>query len=92
MPCALPSSTATLLYYVYIVRLSFPERPGPPENLKLLDVWGFNVALEWSPPKDTGNADLKGYTVQKADKKTGVSTGGLGEAQHKGQLGREGLA
>ncbi|XP_066480779.1 myosin-binding protein H [Tiliqua scincoides] len=47
------------------------ERPGPPENLKLVDVWGFNVALEWSPPKDNGNADLKGYTVQKAEKKTG---------------------
>nr|XP_056700581.1 myosin-binding protein H [Euleptes europaea] len=46
------------------------ERPGPPENLKLVDVWGFNVALEWSPPKDNGNADLKGYTIQKADMKT----------------------
>uniref|UniRef100_A0ACB8F5D5 Uncharacterized protein n=1 Tax=Sphaerodactylus townsendi TaxID=933632 RepID=A0ACB8F5D5_9SAUR len=46
------------------------ERPSPPENLKLTDVWGFNVALEWSPPKDNGNADLKGYTVQKADLKT----------------------
>ncbi|XP_015271909.1 PREDICTED: myosin-binding protein H [Gekko japonicus] len=46
------------------------ERPGPPENLKLVDVWGFNVALEWSPPKDNGNADLKGYTVQKSDMKT----------------------
>ncbi|XP_060087085.1 myosin-binding protein H [Heteronotia binoei] len=46
------------------------EKPGPPENLKLVDVWGFNVALEWSPPKDNGNADLSGYTVQKADMKT----------------------
>ncbi|KAJ6651333.1 hypothetical protein lerEdw1_021069 [Lerista edwardsae] len=53
------------------IDLQVIERPGPPENLKLLDVWGFNVALEWSPPKDTGNADLKGYTVQKAEKKTG---------------------
>ncbi|XP_044303421.1 myosin-binding protein H [Varanus komodoensis] len=46
------------------------ERPGPPEDLKLLDVWGFNVALEWKPPKDNGNAELKGYTVQKAELKT----------------------
>ncbi|XP_025022695.1 myosin-binding protein H [Python bivittatus] len=46
------------------------ERPGSPENLKVVDVWGFNVALEWSPPQDKGNADLKGYTVQKADMKT----------------------
>ncbi|XP_061487799.1 myosin-binding protein H, partial [Rhineura floridana] len=53
------------------VDLQVIERPGPPENLKLVDVWGFNVALEWSPPRDNGNADLKGYTVQKADMKTG---------------------
>ncbi|KAJ7331843.1 hypothetical protein JRQ81_014023 [Phrynocephalus forsythii] len=52
------------------IHLQVIERPGPPENLKLLDVWGFNVALEWSAPKDTGNADLTGYTVQKADMKT----------------------
>ncbi|XP_070605047.1 myosin-binding protein H isoform X2 [Erythrolamprus reginae] len=46
------------------------EKPGPPENLKVVDTWGFNVALEWNPPRDKGNADLKGYTVQKADMKT----------------------
>uniref|UniRef100_A0A8C8SDQ6 Myosin-binding protein H n=1 Tax=Pelusios castaneus TaxID=367368 RepID=A0A8C8SDQ6_9SAUR len=47
------------------------EPPGPPENLRLVDVWGFNVALEWSPPKDNGNAELKGYAVQKSDRKSG---------------------
>lgn len=49
------------------------ERPGPPQKLKLVDVWGFNVALEWSPPADNGNSEIKGYTVQKSDKKSGVS-------------------
>ncbi|MBN3283153.1 MYPC1 protein, partial [Polyodon spathula] len=29
-----------------------------------------NVALEWTPPKDNGNAEITGYTIQKADKKT----------------------
>ncbi|XP_043819842.1 myosin-binding protein H isoform X2 [Dromiciops gliroides] len=47
------------------------ERPGPPKSIKLLDVWGFNAALEWTPPGDTGNTELLGYTVQKADQKTG---------------------
>ncbi|XP_067387775.1 myosin-binding protein H isoform X2 [Emydura macquarii macquarii] len=47
------------------------EPPGPPENLRLIDVWGFNVALEWTPPKDNGNAALKGYAVQKSDRKSG---------------------
>uniref|UniRef100_A0A663LNI3 Myosin-binding protein H n=1 Tax=Athene cunicularia TaxID=194338 RepID=A0A663LNI3_ATHCN len=47
------------------------EPPGPPQNLKLVDVWGFNVALEWAPPVDNGNSEIKGYMVQKSDKKSG---------------------
>ncbi|KAM8812456.1 myosin-binding protein H isoform 2-T3 [Rhynchonycteris naso] len=47
------------------------EKPGPPSSIKLLEVWGCNAALEWTPPQDTGNTELLGYTVQKADKKTG---------------------
>lgn len=48
------------------------DLPGPPEVLKIVEVWGFNVALEWKPPKDDGNCEITGYTVQKADKKTMV--------------------
>lgn len=40
--------------------------------MKLVDVWGFNVALEWTPPKDNGNTEITGYTIQKADRKTEV--------------------
>ncbi|KFO75956.1 Myosin-binding protein H, partial [Cuculus canorus] len=47
------------------------EPPGPPQNLKLVDAWGFNVALEWTPPVDNGNSEIKGYVVQKSDKKSG---------------------
>ncbi|XP_033055393.1 myosin-binding protein H isoform X1 [Trachypithecus francoisi] len=47
------------------------EKPGPPSSTRLLDVWGCNAALQWTPPQDTGNTELLGYTVQKADKKTG---------------------
>ncbi|XP_045154116.1 myosin-binding protein H [Echinops telfairi] len=47
------------------------EKPAPPGSIRLLDVWGCNAALEWTPPQDTGNTELLGYTVQKADKKTG---------------------
>uniref|UniRef100_A0ABI7XJQ4 Fibronectin type-III domain-containing protein n=1 Tax=Felis catus TaxID=9685 RepID=A0ABI7XJQ4_FELCA len=49
-----------------------PEKPGPPSSIRLLDVWGYDVALEWTPPQDPGNTELLGYVVQKADKKTGV--------------------
>uniref|UniRef100_A0A8C5LHL9 Myosin-binding protein H-like n=1 Tax=Jaculus jaculus TaxID=51337 RepID=A0A8C5LHL9_JACJA len=48
------------------------ERPGPPRSIKLVDVWGSNATLEWTPPQDTGNTALLGYTVQKADTKSGL--------------------
>uniref|UniRef100_A0A3Q2SQI2 Myosin binding protein Cb n=1 Tax=Fundulus heteroclitus TaxID=8078 RepID=A0A3Q2SQI2_FUNHE len=46
------------------------EKPGPPLNVRVTDVWGFNAALEWEPPKDDGNCEITGYTIQKADMKT----------------------
>ncbi|XP_048450589.1 myosin-binding protein C, slow-type-like, partial [Rhincodon typus] len=46
------------------------EKPGPPMIVKIVDIWDTNVALEWTPPKDDGNASITGYTIQKADKKT----------------------
>ncbi|CAJ1049770.1 myosin-binding protein C%2C cardiac-type [Xyrichtys novacula] len=52
------------------ITLQIVDLPGPPEELKIADVWGFNVALEWKPPKDNGNCDISGYCIQKADKKT----------------------
>ncbi|XP_077090448.1 myosin-binding protein C, slow-type isoform X8 [Siphateles boraxobius] len=46
------------------------DLPGPPQAVKIEEVWGNNVALDWNPPKDSGNAPITGYTIQKADKKT----------------------
>ncbi|XP_069760530.1 myosin-binding protein C, slow-type isoform X2 [Narcine bancroftii] len=46
------------------------EKPGAPSSVKIMDVWDTNVELEWTPPKDDGNAAITGYTIQKADKKT----------------------
>nr|XP_040047819.1 myosin binding protein Ca [Gasterosteus aculeatus aculeatus] len=46
------------------------EKPGPPVAVRVADVWGTNAALEWKPPKDDGNCEIIGYTVQKADMKT----------------------
>ncbi|XP_074231295.1 myosin-binding protein C, slow-type isoform X24 [Camelus bactrianus] len=46
------------------------DRPGPPQVVKIDDVWGENVALSWTPPRDDGNAAITGYTIQKADKKS----------------------
>nr|XP_046160185.1 myosin-binding protein C, fast-type-like isoform X9 [Oncorhynchus gorbuscha] len=52
------------------IHIQIVDKPGPPINVMVTDVWGFNAALEWKPPKDTGNTDIIGYTIQKADKKT----------------------
>uniref|UniRef100_UPI003AB0B3B8 myosin binding protein Ha n=1 Tax=Centroberyx gerrardi TaxID=166262 RepID=UPI003AB0B3B8 len=53
------------------ITLQIVELPGPPASVKLVDTWGFNAALEWTPPTDNGNTEITGYTIQKADKKTG---------------------
>ncbi|XP_041033600.1 myosin-binding protein C, fast-type-like [Carcharodon carcharias] len=52
------------------VKIRVVDKPAPPESLKIVDVWGFNASLEWTPPKDDGNTEIIGYTIQKADKKT----------------------
>ncbi|MEQ2302209.1 Myosin-binding protein C, fast-type [Ameca splendens] len=52
------------------INIRIVEKPGPPVNVRVTDVWGFNAALEWEPPKDDGNCEITGYTIQKADMKT----------------------
>ncbi|XP_053562860.1 myosin-binding protein H-like [Bombina bombina] len=51
--------------------IKIAERPGPPKSVTLVDSWGFNAALQWTPPLDDGNSEITGYTIQKSDKKTG---------------------
>uniref|UniRef100_A0A8C7XGK7 Myosin-binding protein C, fast-type n=1 Tax=Oryzias sinensis TaxID=183150 RepID=A0A8C7XGK7_9TELE len=52
------------------INIRIIEKPGPPQKVRVTDVWGFNAALEWEPPKDDGNCEITGYTIQKADMKT----------------------
>ncbi|XP_049330265.1 myosin-binding protein C, slow-type isoform X8 [Astyanax mexicanus] len=53
-----------------VVDIQIVDLPGPPQCVRIEEVWGENVALDWTPPKDNGNAPITGYTIQKADKKT----------------------
>ncbi|KAF3705193.1 Myosin-binding protein C, slow-type [Channa argus] len=53
-----------------IIDIQIVDLPGPPQCVTIEDVWGGNVALVWTLPKDNGNAPITGYTIQKADKKT----------------------
>uniref|UniRef100_A0A8C0M8P8 Myosin-binding protein C, cardiac-type n=2 Tax=Canis lupus familiaris TaxID=9615 RepID=A0A8C0M8P8_CANLF len=50
--------------------LQIVDKPSPPQDIRVAEAWGFNVALEWKPPQDYGNTEIWGYTVQKADTKT----------------------
>ncbi|XP_075046117.1 myosin-binding protein C, fast-type-like isoform X2 [Mixophyes fleayi] len=52
------------------INIRVVEKPGPPLAVAVKEVWGFNALLEWLPPKDNGNSEITGYTIQKADKKT----------------------
>uniref|UniRef100_A0A8C8RXC7 Myosin-binding protein C, fast-type n=1 Tax=Pelusios castaneus TaxID=367368 RepID=A0A8C8RXC7_9SAUR len=52
------------------IQIRIVEKPGPPVSVLVKEVWGFNVLLEWEPPKDDGNSEIMGYAIQKADKKT----------------------
>ncbi|KAK5613322.1 Myosin-binding protein C, fast-type [Crenichthys baileyi] len=52
------------------INIRIIEKPGPPVNVRVTDIWGFNAALEWEPPKDDGNCEITGYTIQKAEMKT----------------------
>ncbi|XP_070836853.1 myosin binding protein Ca [Chaetodon trifascialis] len=52
------------------IHIQVVEKPGPPIDVHITEVWGFNVALEWKPPKDNGNCEIIGYTIEKADMKT----------------------
>lgn len=52
------------------IHIQVVEKPGPPIAVHFTDIWGFNAALEWKPPKDDGNCEIIGYTIQKADMKT----------------------
>ncbi|XP_031442689.1 myosin-binding protein C, cardiac-type isoform X2 [Clupea harengus] len=52
------------------ISIQIVDLPAAPLSVKITEVWGFNVALEWKPPKDNGNCDIIGYTIQKADKRT----------------------
>uniref|UniRef100_A0A3Q3JDM8 Myosin-binding protein C, slow-type n=1 Tax=Monopterus albus TaxID=43700 RepID=A0A3Q3JDM8_MONAL len=53
-----------------VIDIQIIDLPRPPLCVTIEDVWGENVALVWSPPRDSGNAPITGYTIQKADKKT----------------------
>ena len=41
--------------YLYLL-----DKPSPPEDLKVSDVFADNCKLSWNPPPDDGGAELTG--------------------------------
>lgn len=68
-------ATSWMLVALQCRRLALADKPGPPIDVTVTEVWGFNVSLEWKPPKDDGNCEVTGYTIEKADLKTKVGPG-----------------
>jgi len=50
---------------VYIT--NFPDKPGPPEDLKPTAVSEDTVTIQWAPPKDDGGSEIIGYVVEKRE-------------------------
>ena len=45
------------------MRLFIPDKPSPPENLQVSDVYADHCKLSWKPPADNGGADISGTTL-----------------------------
>ncbi|XP_032837334.1 myosin-binding protein C, cardiac-type-like isoform X4 [Petromyzon marinus] len=52
------------------LRVQVIDRPGPPVRVEVLEVSGCSVSLRWDKPRDTGNSDITGYSVDKQDTKS----------------------
>jgi hypothetical protein len=57
-----------------IIRLNIVQQPTKPRNVKVLEVIGTSVQLEWDVPKDNGNTEIIGYQIEKRDRKSGADS------------------
>ncbi len=44
------------------------DKPGRPENVRVIAVTETSVTLRWDEPNDDGGSRVTGYTVQKQDR------------------------
>ena len=43
------------------------DRPSPPLNLKVKEIYKDYIVITWEAPKDDGGCDVTGYTIEKKD-------------------------
>ena len=51
--------------------LSFSDKPKPPEDLKVSEMFADNCKLSWTPPADDGGGEITEYIVEKQQEGSG---------------------
>ena len=53
------------------IDIAVVDVPSKPRKLQIVETIGTSVQLQWEAPKDNGNLDILGYSVDKRDKRSG---------------------
>ncbi|ESO03551.1 hypothetical protein HELRODRAFT_191869 [Helobdella robusta] len=48
------------------------DKPSPPRDLNVSEVFADRCTLDWKPPADDGGAEVTGYIIEKCDEDTGL--------------------
>ena len=43
------------------------DKPSPPQNLKVTNVYKDRITIAWETPKDDGGSEITGYVIEKRD-------------------------
>jgi hypothetical protein len=54
------------------IDVAIVDVPSKPQKLKIVEVIGNSVQLEWEAPVDDGNTEILGYSVEKRAKRSGA--------------------
>ena len=54
-----------------VIDVAVVDVPSKPRKPTIVEVIGNSVQLSWTEPKDSGNCDIIGYSVEKRDKRSG---------------------
>ena len=69
--CLLPITTKQQWYfssYPTSYDIYYPsDKPSPPSNLRVTDIWKDYMMLVWEPPQADGGSPITGYTIEQRD-------------------------
>ena len=53
--------------FLYFINVLFSDKPGKPQNLKVLDILKDSIGVSWEKPSDLGGCELKKYVIEKRE-------------------------